>query len=195
MCSSRQKNCGNSKLQPPRFRCRARVIQRSCRNWLGDKSRLVTGGLWMKTLLSLAALGMLAGPMAIAQSDNAAFGSLQDHFAGAQRLASLEEPDAAGKLLKADCAGLLIFTPDGHISVQVMYRNPTTDYRGRRRASSQGLHPKGSSTDRGVGNLKSFSRSVTQQHSRNRKDTRIVGGDRGSSPDASAVTGQQRRAT
>jgi hypothetical protein len=49
---------------------------------------------------------------------------MQDHFVGAWRLLWLEEPDADGKVQKADCTGLLVYTRDGHMSVQVMYRNP-----------------------------------------------------------------------
>ena len=45
-------------------------------------------------------------------------------FVGAWRLVQLEEPDAEGKTHSADCTGLLVFTSDGHMSVQVMYRNP-----------------------------------------------------------------------
>jgi len=51
---------------------------------------------------------------------------LQDRFVGAWRLAWLEEPDANGNVHKADCTGLLAYTRDGHMSVQVMYRNPRT---------------------------------------------------------------------
>ena len=51
---------------------------------------------------------------------------IQDRLIGAWRLAWLEEPDAAGTKHKADCAGLLVYTRDGHMSVQVMYRNPPT---------------------------------------------------------------------
>jgi hypothetical protein len=51
-------------------------------------------------------------------------GSITEPLIGAWRLAWLEEPDAQGKLHKADCTGLLLYTPDGHMSVQVMYRNP-----------------------------------------------------------------------
>ncbi len=47
-----------------------------------------------------------------------------DRFIGAWRLASLEEPDANGSLHKADCTGLLVYSGDGHISVQVMYTKP-----------------------------------------------------------------------
>ena len=31
---------------------------------------------------------------------------------------------ADGKIHRADCTGLFVFTPDGHASVQVMYRTP-----------------------------------------------------------------------
>jgi hypothetical protein len=42
---------------------------------------------------------------------------------GAWRLAWLEEQGADGQIHKADCVGLLVFTRDGHMSVQVMFRN------------------------------------------------------------------------
>jgi len=50
----------------------------------------------------------------------------EDRFTGAWRLVWLEEPDVSGKIHRADCAGLLVYTRDGHMSVQVMYRNPQT---------------------------------------------------------------------
>lgn len=53
--------------------------------------------------------------------------NLQDRFVGAWRLASLEEPGTDGKLHKADCTGMLVFTHDGHMSVQVMYANPPSE--------------------------------------------------------------------
>lgn len=40
---------------------------------------------------------------------------------GAWRLASLEEPSSDGTLHRVDCSGLLVFTRDGYMSVQVMY--------------------------------------------------------------------------
>ncbi len=46
-----------------------------------------------------------------------------DRFVGAWKPAWLEEPDATGTVHKADCTGLLVYTQDGHMSVQVMYRN------------------------------------------------------------------------
>jgi len=69
------------------------------------------------------------------QADNE---SVRDRFVGAWRLASLEEPDAQGKIHKADCTGLLVYTRDGHMSVQVMYRNAQTGSRAARVQYAQG---------------------------------------------------------
>jgi len=46
------------------------------------------------------------------------------HFVGAWRVASLEEPGADGQVHAADCSGMLVYTADSHMSVQVMYPNP-----------------------------------------------------------------------
>lgn len=54
----------------------------------------------------------------------------RQRFLGAWRLAWLEEPGTDGKIHKADCTGLLVYTADGHMSVQVMYRNPQTPQAG-----------------------------------------------------------------
>jgi hypothetical protein len=48
---------------------------------------------------------------------------IQERFIGAWRLASLEMQGADGKIHRADSAGLLAFTRDGHMSVQVMEHN------------------------------------------------------------------------
>jgi hypothetical protein len=50
--------------------------------------------------------------------------SIQERFVGAWRLTSLEQEGADGKIHKSDSTGLLVFTRDGHMSVQVMDRNP-----------------------------------------------------------------------
>jgi hypothetical protein len=50
--------------------------------------------------------------------------SIHERFVGAWRLASLEQEGADGKIHKSDSTGLLVFTRDGHMSVQVMDRNP-----------------------------------------------------------------------
>jgi Lipocalin-like domain len=67
-------------------------------------------------------LSLLAG-IAAGQGDTGS-GDIRDRLAGAWRLAWLERPGADGKPRRIDCSGLLVFTGDGHMSVQVMERNP-----------------------------------------------------------------------
>jgi Lipocalin-like domain len=84
----------------------------------------------MKKLFSLGVLALLLGMTAVSgvtqaeshgnQSDE----GVRHQLMGAWRLVWLEEPGADGKIHKADCTGLLVYTRDGHMSVQVMYRNP-----------------------------------------------------------------------
>ena len=77
-----------------------------------------------RVVSSLVALSTVFGFSLLAREHRSSTDSDQDRFIGAWHLDSLEEPDANGKLHKADCAGLLVYTRDGHMSVQVMYRNP-----------------------------------------------------------------------
>jgi len=80
--------------------------------------------------LPLLCLCLLAGITAIpplTPSRSQARGvndGIQERFVGAWRLAWLEEEGADGKVHRAACTGLLVYTHDGHMSVQVMYRNP-----------------------------------------------------------------------
>ncbi len=81
----------------------------------------------MKTLLSLGVVSLLVGIAAMTLSagqDRGTNDGIQDRFVGAWRLASLETQSADGKTHRADSTGLLVFTRDGHMSVQVMERNP-----------------------------------------------------------------------
>jgi Lipocalin-like domain len=86
----------------------------------------------MKELLSLCVVFLLIGTTTTTLSgsqshsakDRGGNESTQDRFIGAWRLAWLEEEGADGNIHRADCAGLLVYTRDGHMSVQVMYRNP-----------------------------------------------------------------------
>jgi len=83
----------------------------------------------MKKLLSLVLIATFLGTNVLRLSGIAEMDSRQEirnRFIGAWRLAWLEEPDADGIVRKADCTGLLVYTRDGHMSVQVMYRNPQT---------------------------------------------------------------------
>ena len=84
----------------------------------------------MKKPLSLGVVSLFLGVSAISaltrsgSQERAANQRIQDRFIGAWRLAWLEEPDPDGNLHKVDCSGLLVYTRDGHMSVQVMFRNP-----------------------------------------------------------------------
>ena len=87
----------------------------------------------MKNLLLLALITTFLGTTVLTVSGSQERDTKQDtknRFIGAWRLAWLEEPDAAGAVHKADCTGLLVYTRDGHMSVQVMYRNPWTGGQG-----------------------------------------------------------------
>jgi len=70
------------------------------------------------------ALATVTGSAAPGQAANV---EIRDQFVGTWRLVSLEEPDTQGRIHKADCTGLLVYTRDGHMSVQVMYRNARTE--------------------------------------------------------------------
>ncbi len=75
--------------------------------------------------LFCAALAMTIGAELTGASQGAAGAQRdRDRFVGAWRLAWLEEAAADGTVHRADCTGLFVFTPDGHASVQVMYRRP-----------------------------------------------------------------------
>ena len=49
-----------------------------------------------------------------------------EQFLGGWQLLALEEMRADGQMQAAQCSGMLTFTPDGHMSVHVMYLNPTS---------------------------------------------------------------------
>ena len=86
----------------------------------------------MKKLCSLGvvslfvAIAALSGAKLSARQNRTANRGDLDRFVGAWRLVSLEEEGADGKLHKADCLGMFVFSRDGHASVQVMYRDPKT---------------------------------------------------------------------
>jgi len=77
----------------------------------------------MKPLVGWVTLIVLLSPLVSSGQGNRRSTNLQTLFVGAWRLAWLEEPDADGNMHRADCTGSLVYTRDGHMSVQVMYRN------------------------------------------------------------------------
>jgi Lipocalin-like domain len=84
----------------------------------------------MKKQFSVCVLALIVGIIAISvvlqaeSAPNRANVNIREKFVGAWRLVWLEEPVADGKIHRADCTGLLVFSRDGHMSVQVMYRTP-----------------------------------------------------------------------
>lgn len=83
------------------------------------KRHLLLGGLAL--IMGMTAIG---GATPSASPARQASENVHNRFVGAWRLVWLEEPGADGKIHKADCTGLLVYTRDGHMSVQVMYRHP-----------------------------------------------------------------------
>ena len=81
----------------------------------------------MKNLLSLGVRSLFIGMTAMTLSgsqDGGVNEGIRDRFVGAWRLAWLEEQGADGKPHRVDCTGMLVYTRDGQMSVQVMERNP-----------------------------------------------------------------------
>jgi len=81
----------------------------------------------MKKLLTLGVVSLLVAMTAMTLSgtqDRGGNEGVKDQFVGAWRLASLEGEGADGKVHRSDSTGMLVFTRDGHMSVQVMERNP-----------------------------------------------------------------------
>jgi hypothetical protein len=84
----------------------------------------------MNKLLSLAltslffALTMLRASPPAPTQEGEVNQSVRDRLVGAWRLAWLEEEGADGNVHRADCSGLLVYTRDGHMAVQVMCRDP-----------------------------------------------------------------------
>ena len=73
--------------------------------------------------LLLLCASAVSGPASSGGQEHGSSGSAQDKFAGAWQLVWLETEGPDGKMHKADSTGLLVFTRDGHMSVQVMERN------------------------------------------------------------------------
>lgn len=65
----------------------------------------------------------LWGSSLASSQDSAGNESIWDQFIGAWRLASLEEEDAEGNVHRTDATGMLVFTREGRMLVQVMYRS------------------------------------------------------------------------
>jgi hypothetical protein len=66
----------------------------------------------------------LAGLAQAGDADRKPAGGSQDRFIGSWHLLTLEQDGADGTIHRADCTGMLVFTREGAMAVQVMYRSP-----------------------------------------------------------------------
>jgi hypothetical protein len=71
----------------------------------------------------LALMALLLATCVVAEQVSSS-NEVDEKFLGGWQLSALEEIGADGKVNAAECTGLLTFTPDGHMSVQVMYLKP-----------------------------------------------------------------------
>ncbi|MGC1418271.1 MAG: lipocalin-like domain-containing protein [Candidatus Acidiferrum sp.] len=81
------------------------------------KKTLLLGAVFL--FISVAGMMLYGGPHRGVSSEG-----IPGRFVGAWRLVSLEQQGSDGKIHRADSTGLLVFTRDGHMSVQVMESNP-----------------------------------------------------------------------
>lgn len=81
----------------------------------------------MKRQLSIGVVSLFIGMTAMTLcggQDRRGNEGIRERLVGAWRLVSLETPGPDGKIHRTDSTGLLVFTRDGHMSVQAMERNP-----------------------------------------------------------------------
>jgi hypothetical protein len=78
----------------------------------------------MKKLISLGVISLFLGMIPVSGLAQSSSQGIRDRFVGSWRLVWLEEQGADGEVHRTDCTGLLVYTRDGHMSVQVMYRDP-----------------------------------------------------------------------
>jgi hypothetical protein len=75
----------------------------------------------------LLLVAVLTAAATAASRDRAVNEETGDPLVGAWRLVWLEEAGADGRVHRAECSGMLVYTRDGHMSVQVMYRSPQAE--------------------------------------------------------------------
>ena len=91
------------------------------------RSRSKNGALSTAVISVLVAAVTLASLTPSGSQDKDGPESVRDRFIGAWRLVRLEEVGADGKVSSADSAGVLVFTREGRMSVQVMSQTPQAE--------------------------------------------------------------------
>jgi Lipocalin-like domain len=92
----------------------------------------------MKSLSSVSVLILVCGLAGVSSVAQSVAKNTPDQFVGAWRLVWLEQPGADGKLHRIDCCGMLVYSRDGHMSVQVMERDPQAQTEAGPQQYSQG---------------------------------------------------------
>jgi Lipocalin-like domain len=92
----------------------------------------------MKSLSSVSVLILVCGLAGVSSVAQSVAKNTPDQFVGAWRLVWLERPGADGKLHRIDCCGMLVYSRDGHMSVQVMERDPQAQTEAGPQQYSQG---------------------------------------------------------
>ena len=82
--------------------------------------RLLWSGLWSVMIVATTVVPVVASR----SQDKPAKANIRDRLIGAWRLVWLEEQGADGKVYRADRVGTLVYSADGHMSVQIMARDP-----------------------------------------------------------------------
>jgi hypothetical protein len=78
----------------------------------------------MKNMRRLFGMGVLIALFVLGGAQSGQAGE-EKRFVGAWKLAFLEQPGTDGKpQRRTECCGLLVYTADGHMSVQVMENEP-----------------------------------------------------------------------
>lgn len=91
----------------------------------------------LNKLLTIGATILLAG-LGVVSSSAQPGATDRDRLLGAWRLVELDQPGPGGKLMQVDCSGQFVFTRDGHLSVQVMDREPAQSAAGANQYAQNG---------------------------------------------------------
>jgi hypothetical protein len=78
--------------------------------------------VWSSVGLLMSIITVVSSAALPGNQDRAVKEGIQARLIGAWRLAWIEEQGAGGKLHRADRTGILVYTRDGHMSVQIMAR-------------------------------------------------------------------------
>ena len=89
-----------------------------------EKGRNMKKLIWSSLGFLMSIITVASGVALSGNQDRAVDKGIRDELIGAWRLAWSEELGSDGKLHRIDTTGILAYTGDGHMSVQIMAREP-----------------------------------------------------------------------